>query len=99
MKAAFPRTEFLRVLQMVARATATRSAIQALAGVLLNADENEIWLSATDTEIGLRARTDGTVERPGSLLLPGRLIVDILRVLDGETVSIEYQADRGQVEV
>jgi DNA polymerase-3 subunit beta len=99
MKAIFPRAELLRILQVVARATATRSAIQSLAGVLLNADENEIWLSATDTEIGLRARADGTIERAGSLLLPGRLIVDILRVLDGETVSIEYQADKGQAEV
>jgi DNA polymerase-3 subunit beta len=65
----------------------------------MNAEEDRVSLAATDTEIGLRAGAAGIVERQGSVLLPGRLVVDILRALDGETVSIEYQADKGQAEL
>ena len=65
----------------------------------MTAEEDRVSLAATDTEIALRAAVTGTVERQGSVLLPGRLVVDILRALDGETVSIEYQADKGQAEL
>ena len=93
MKVTFSRTEFLAELQMVARATAVRSAIQALSGILLKAEGNGVELAATDTEIGLRSRVEASVENEGSALVPGRLVVDILRALEGDSVTLRERGE------
>jgi DNA polymerase-3 subunit beta len=99
MKVTFSRAQLLAELQVVARATASRSAIQSLAGVLFNAGSGEVELAATDTEIGLRTKLAANVERDGSALLPGRLLTDILRVLEGDEVELAREGEQGEVTV
>src|SRR4030095_1652740 len=99
MKLVFDRSGFLAALQLVARATATRSAIQALSGILIDAEGDTAQLAATDTEIGLRSRVDAKVNQPGKALVPGRLLVEIVRALETPEVSLEYQVDKRQLEV
>ena len=99
MQVTFERAKLLTELQMVSRATAVRSAIQSLSGVLLSTTDGTVALAATDTEIGLRSQLDAAVEREGSVLVPGRLLVEILRALDGESVSFKSLGDRGEVEL
>ena len=84
---------------MVARAAATRGAIQALAGVRVATTDSGIELAATDTEIALRSSLEANVERPGIVLLPARLLVDILRALEGDSVLLEQRAEAGEVTV
>jgi DNA polymerase-3 subunit beta len=97
MQVTFARQGLLSELQLVARATATRSAIQSLSGILMSAEDNRVGLAATDTEIGLRSGVDATVQSDGLVLVPGRLLVDILRALDGDEVTLA--SDKGQVEI
>jgi DNA polymerase-3 subunit beta len=99
MKLLLDRSSFLSSLQLVARATATRSAIQALSGILLSAEGEGAELAATDTEIGLRSQVDAKVEQPGRALVPGRLLVDIVRALDTTEVTLEYKVDKRELEV
>jgi DNA polymerase-3 subunit beta len=56
-----------------------------------------VELSATDTEIALRSSLEANVEEPGVVLLPARLLVDILRALEGDSVLIEQHAEAGEV--
>jgi DNA polymerase III subunit beta len=99
MKVVCPRQEFLSELQIVARAAATRGAIQALSGVLLKAEGNELELAATDTEIALRTSLEAQVEKPGTVLLPARLLVEIVRSTGGEGISLEHRAEASEVSV
>ena len=99
MKFSVERQPFLSELQLVTRAAATRSAIPALGGVMLKAEGEGIVLSATDTEIALRSSIAAEVEQDGTLLLPARLLLDIVRVADGDRVSIESASDQGVVKV
>jgi DNA polymerase-3 subunit beta len=99
MKLLFDRQRFLAALQLVVRATATRSAIQALSGILITAEQNTAQLAATDTEIGLRSQVEVKVEQPGRVLVPGRLLVDIVRALDTSDVTLEYKVDKREIEV
>jgi DNA polymerase III subunit beta len=99
MKISFSRAALLATLQVVARATATRSAIQALSGILLTAGEESVELAATDAEIALRSTLDAEVDSPGTLLVPGRLMAEIVRALDSDEVALEHRAERGDVEV
>jgi DNA polymerase-3 subunit beta len=95
----FPRIDLLSEFQLVVRATAARSAVQSLAGILLTTDEKDVRLAATDTEIGIQTRVTANVEQAGSALVPGRLMGDILRALDGDSVTFQRQAERGDIEV
>jgi DNA polymerase-3 subunit beta len=93
------RQALLSELQVIARAAATRGAIQALSGVRLETTDTGLQLAATDTEIALQSSLEAEIERPGVVLLPARLLVDILRALDGASVSLEQRAEAGQVTV
>ncbi len=97
MKVSFSRSDLLGELQMVARATAVRSAIQALSGILFRASGNRVELAATDTEISVRSSLEAKVEREGAILVPGRLLVDILRALDGDEVTLDSEGETGEL--
>jgi DNA polymerase III subunit beta len=99
MKVVCSRQELLSELQVVARAAATRGAIQALSGVLLKAEGSELELTATDTEIALRTSLQGQVEKTGTVLLPARLLVEIVRSAGGEQISLEQRAEASEVSV
>jgi DNA polymerase III subunit beta len=99
MKLLLDRSAFLSSLQLVARATATRSAIQALSGILITVEGDDARLAATDTELGLRSQVQAKVEQPGRALVPGRLLVDIVRALDTTEVTLEYKVDQRELEV
>jgi DNA polymerase III subunit beta len=99
MKFSVQRPAFLSELALVTRAAATRSAIPALGGVMLRGSDGNLELAATDTEIALRSSMPAEIEQEGALLLPARLLLDIVRVADGDTVTIEAASDQGVVKV
>ena len=94
MKISTRRDALFAQLQTVTRAASTRSAVQALSGVQLLAKGGAIELRATDMEIGLRVPLEGEVVREGAVVLPARLLVDVVRALPGDEVSLELRAVR-----
>ena len=63
MKISTKRDALFAQLQTVTRAASTRSAVQALSGVHLQARGGAIELRATDMEIGLRVPLQGEIVR------------------------------------
>ena len=99
MKITTRRDALFAQLQTVTRAASTRSAVQALSGVQLRAAKGGIELRATDMEIGLRVPLDGEVVREGDVVLPARLVVDVVRALPGADVSLELRPAEQDVEI
>lgn len=99
MKVSTARDVLFAQLQTVTRAASTRSAVQALSGVQLQARDGGIELRATDMEIGLRVPLDGEIVRDGAVVLPARLLVDVVRALPGTTVSLELRPSEQDVEI
>src|SRR3954454_10758368 len=99
MKVSTSRAALFTELQTVTRAASTRSAVQALSGVQLSAKGGAIELRATDMEIGLRVPLEGEVVRDGAVVLPARLLVDVVRALPGDTVSLELRPAEQDVEL
>src|ERR1044072_5164672 len=81
MKVSTSRAALFTELQTVTRAASTRSAVQALSGVQLQAKGGAIELRATDMEIGLRVPLEGEVVREGAVVLPARLLGGVARAL------------------
>jgi len=92
-------SELLTQLQTVSRVASTRSANPVLAGVQLVAAGGRVELRATDQEIGLRVPLEATIEREGSIVLPGRLLLDVARALPGADASLELRAATQDVEI
>src|SRR5215207_10824768 len=99
MRISTKREQFFAQLQTVTRAASTRSAVQALSGVQMLASGTGIELRATDMEIGLRVPLDGEVVREGAVVLPARLLVDVVRSLPGSEVSLELRPAEQDVEI
>ncbi|TMK99242.1 MAG: DNA polymerase III subunit beta [Actinobacteria bacterium] len=100
MKISLSTAEFLAQLQTVTRVASTRSAVQALSGVMLSAPEGaDPELRATDMDIGLRAPLRCEVQRHGSAVLPARLLLDVIRSLAGDETSLEVRSTEQDVEL
>src|SRR6476620_6030093 len=99
MKVTCSREEFVGRLGIVSRAVSTRSSVQILAGVLLEAAAGELRLAATDMELSLRTSLSAQVESDGSVVVPGRLLVDIARLLPDADVQIEHRVEDGVLAV
>jgi DNA polymerase-3 subunit beta len=99
MKVVCGRDELAEKLQIAGRGVSTRTSVQILAGVLLRATEGELSLAATDMEISLRVSLEAQVEDQGSVVVPGRLLVDIVRLLPPGEVTIAHRLEEGVVEV
>lgn len=99
MKLSTSRDALFAQLQTVSRVASTRSAIQALSGVQLIATAAGVELRATDMEVGLRVPLPAEVVREGSVVLPARLTLDVVRALPREEVSVELRPVEQDVEI
>jgi DNA polymerase-3 subunit beta len=99
MKVVCSREELAQRLGIVARAVSTRASVQILSGVLLRAENGRLHLAATDMELSLRSSLDAQVEGEGAVVVPGRLLVDLVRLLPADDVTFEHRADEGVVHV
>ena len=99
LKATCARDELTRALGIVSRGVSTRTTVQILAGILLQASGEKLDLAATDMELSLRTSLEAQVEAEGSVVVPGRLLLELARLLPGEEVSIEHKLEEAAVEV
>src|SRR5918997_495194 len=99
MRITCEKEELADKLQLVGRAVSPRTSVQILAGIMLEARAGRLALSATDMEISLRVALDAQTDEEGAVVVPGRLLVDIVRLLPGDEVTIEHRAEDGVVSV
>jgi DNA polymerase-3 subunit beta len=99
LKISVAREELTRQLGVVARAASTRTTVQVLAGLLLRAGEGRLELAATDMEISLRSSLEASVESEGAVVVPSKLLADLVRLLPADDVSIEHRSGEGIVEI
>jgi DNA polymerase III subunit beta len=91
--------ELLAQLQTATRVASSRASVQALSGVMIAAEGDNAVLLATDMEVGLRVPLAAEVLQPGSAVLPARLVLEVVRSLPGDTVTLELRSQEQDVEV
>ncbi|MDQ3994292.1 MAG: DNA polymerase III subunit beta [Actinomycetota bacterium] len=82
-------------LAVVGRGVSTRTSVHILTGILLRAEAGELRLAATDMEISLRVSVAAETAESGAVVVPGRLLVDIVRLLPPGEVTLEHRAEDG----
>jgi DNA polymerase-3 subunit beta len=99
LRATCTRDELASALAVVARGLSSRSAVQVLTGIYLQAEEGKLTLAATDMEVSLRAAVVGDVAGDGAVVVPGRLLADLVRLLPDASVTLGYDEREGVLDV
>jgi DNA polymerase III beta subunit, N-terminal domain len=86
-------------LAIVARGVSTRTAVLVLSGIQLFAQDGRLDLAATDMEVSLRTELECSVDGEGTVVVPGRLLLDISRSLPDSDVTIEHKPEETVVVV
>jgi DNA polymerase-3 subunit beta len=95
MKVTCRSEELAEKLAVVGRGVSTRTSVHVLTGILVTAENGRLTLAATDMELSVRLAFDAATESDGTVVVPGRLLVDIARLLPPGDVTLEYRAEEG----
>ena len=93
MKFRVERDVLGEAVSWVARALPTRPVVPVLSGLLVHAGEDGLTLSCFDYEVSARAVIPAEVGEPGTALVPGRLLAEIIKSLPPEPVEVASAAD------
>lgn len=93
------REKLLEAIQTCQRAISGKSMLPILSGILFKSDKNHLRLSSTDLEISIRTDLETDIKEGGSLVVPARLILDILSNLESETVELNLIKEKSQLEI
>jgi DNA polymerase-3 subunit beta len=99
LKLTVSRETFLSRLSVAVRGASARSAIQTLSGVLLRVEDGRAELQATDMELGVRVGLEVNESSPGVAVIPGRLLLDVVRSLPQDELTLEYRSSQQDVEL
>lgn len=89
MKFDCSRSELVNALSLVSRGTSNKTTIPVLEGILFQALDDRLFLTATNMEISIKTSIDAHVETPGEVVLQSNFILDLVRKLSGEDVFFE----------
>src|ERR671921_2040441 len=88
---------FGRKLALVSRGVSPRSTIQILGGILLEAGEEVVRLSAMDMELSIQTSSPAKVEEAGKVVIPARIFNDVVRSLPKEDLTLVHDSSEGVV--
>jgi len=94
MKFSIQKENILEELQLLQGIVEKRNTMPILANILIDASKNEVELTGTDLEVGLKTHFEGKVEEPGAITVSGKKIFEIVKSLpDGKIVTFHEQKD------
>ena len=97
MKFRAERAEFAEAVAWATRTVGARVTLPALSGILLEADEGKLTCRATDLEVGAEITIPVQIDHPGRVLLPGRLLSQLVARFTDAPVVISGEPDRVEI--
>src|SRR6267154_224383 len=89
MKFSVAKEKLLEGLQQVQNVVSTRTTLPILSNVLLQAGEDEIHLTTTDLDVGVRGSCEAHVDKAGATTLPARRLFNIVRELPSSEIQVD----------
>lgn len=91
MKFSISQSELLNALSIVQKGISTRSTLPALSGIYVQTIGDEVSFQTTDLELSIQYTAAALVEEEGATVLPGKLIVDIVKNLPDAAVHVQAE--------
>ncbi|MBO7385702.1 MAG: DNA polymerase III subunit beta, partial [Clostridia bacterium] len=79
--------KLMEAVQTVIRVMAVRTPMEILEGILLDADEQGLYVTASDGNMTTVCFVPAEIETDGSVVLPGRLLSEVIRKLPADELS------------
>lgn len=97
MKLTIAKNELNQAIQNVAKAISARPTIPILGGIKIDVTHQNVTLTASDTDISIQSfipveqngQIIAEIDKPGSVVLPAKFVVEIVKKLPSDQVSIE----------
>ena len=81
MRFTIPKESILEELQLLQGIVEKRNTMPILANILMNVTENEVELTGTDLEVGLKTHFAADIDKPGAVTVNGKKIFEIVKSL------------------
>lgn len=94
MKLQVERDVLAEAVTWAVRGLSTRPPVPVLAGVLLEASEDTLTLSAFDYEVSAKVTVPAQVDEPGKTLVMGKLLSEISRSLPSKPVTLAVEGSK-----
>jgi DNA polymerase-3 subunit beta len=91
------RDRFADAVAWASRSAATRPLMPYLLGILIEAEGQSLTLSGYDLEVSGKASIEADVATSGRVLVPGRLLAEISRLLPDRPVTLALEGTKVQV--
>ncbi len=99
MKFSIDRDDIQRELQLLQGIVEKRNTMPILANILICASENEVELTGTDLEVGLKTHFPAHIEEMGSITISGKKLFEIVRSLAGDKKVTFHESDSLVMEI
>ncbi|GGI03105.1 DNA polymerase III subunit beta [Egicoccus halophilus] len=97
MKLRAERAEFAEAVSWATRTVGARVTLPALSGVLLEAADGRLTCRATDLEVAAEISIPVQIDQPGRVLLPGRLLSQLVARFPDAPVQVTGEPDRVEI--
>jgi DNA polymerase-3 subunit beta len=98
MKFTINRTDILIALSYVSKAVLSKSTNPILEGIYFSVEDNNLTLYATDLEMSVYTKVSVTESENGSVVIPSRILMEIIRKLPSEQIII-YSEDDNKIKI
>ena len=92
------RNSLFEAVSFVSRAISSRATLPVLSGLRVEATQCQVYVMATDLELQLSTQCPAAVEEEGVLILPGRLLLELLRTIPEGSVTVSSDGVGASIE-
>lgn len=91
MEFSVSKSDLVRELGLTQGVVEKKTTIPILSNILIEAEGDQVWLTATDLELGIRCACPARVKKEGAGTIPARRLLDYARLLPDADVQVKFQ--------
>jgi DNA polymerase III subunit beta len=91
MEFSVSKSDLVRELGLTQGVVEKKTTIPILSNILIEAEGDQVWLTATDLELGIRCACPARVKKEGAGTIPARRLLDYVRLLPDADVQVKFQ--------
>jgi DNA polymerase-3 subunit beta len=89
MEFSVSKSDLVRELGLTQGVVEKKTTIPILSNILLETDHDQVWLTATDLELGIRCACPARIKKEGAGTIPARRLLDYVRLLPDAEVQLK----------
>jgi DNA polymerase-3 subunit beta len=97
MKLTITRQNLHRGLAAVSASIPSKTTLPVLSNVLIESDDNAVWMSGTDLDVSIRVKVPAEVAEGGGITAPGKKLQELTRELPDQPVDMRVRGHQLEV--